>query len=97
MSLNAILVIVGALLILVGLAKAGQSGGFRLSNFGINFGGGARFSWRRAAFPGSAALASPASPWLMRCQIRGRPCRHRSDVIAHKAAAKRLLAEQCPH
>jgi hypothetical protein len=39
MSLNAILVIVGALLILVGLAKAGQSGGFSLSNFGINFGG----------------------------------------------------------
>jgi hypothetical protein len=39
MSLNAILVIVGALLFLVGLAKAGQSGGFSLSNFGINFGG----------------------------------------------------------
>lgn len=40
MSLNAILVIVGAVLILVGLAKAGQSGGFSLSNIiGINFGG----------------------------------------------------------
>jgi hypothetical protein len=39
MSVNAILVIVGALLILVGLAKAGQSGGFSLSNIGINFGG----------------------------------------------------------
>jgi hypothetical protein len=38
MSVNAILVIVGALLILVGLAKAGQSGGFSLSNIGINFG-----------------------------------------------------------
>jgi hypothetical protein len=38
MSLNAILVIVGAVLILVGLAKAGQSGGFSLSNIGINFG-----------------------------------------------------------
>jgi hypothetical protein len=39
MSSNTILVIVGAVLILVGLAKAGQSGGFSLSNFGINFGG----------------------------------------------------------
>ena len=39
MSVNAILVIVGAVLILVGLAKAGQSGGFSLSNIGINFGG----------------------------------------------------------
>jgi hypothetical protein len=41
MSVNTILVVVGAVLILVGLAKAGQgqSGGFRLSNFGINFGG----------------------------------------------------------
>ena len=38
MSANAILVIVGAVLILVGLAKAGQSGGFSLSNIGINFG-----------------------------------------------------------
>jgi hypothetical protein len=38
MSVNAILVIVGAVLILVGLAKAGQSGGFSLSNIGINFG-----------------------------------------------------------
>lgn len=38
MSLNAILVVVGAVLILVGLAKAGQSGGFSLSNIGINFG-----------------------------------------------------------
>jgi hypothetical protein len=39
MSVNAILVIVGAVLILVGLTKAGQSGGFSLSNIGINFGG----------------------------------------------------------
>jgi hypothetical protein len=39
MSVNAVLVIVGAVLILVGLAKAGQSGGFGLSNIGINFGG----------------------------------------------------------
>lgn len=39
MSVNAILVIVGAVLILVGLAKAGQSGGMSLSNIGINFGG----------------------------------------------------------
>ena len=39
MSVNTILVIVGAVLILVGLAKAGQSGGFSLSNIGINFGG----------------------------------------------------------
>jgi hypothetical protein len=39
MSVNTILVIVGAVLILVGLAKAGRSGGFSLSNFGINFGG----------------------------------------------------------
>ena len=39
MSVNAILVIVGAVLVVVGLAKAGQSGGFSLSNFGINFGG----------------------------------------------------------
>jgi hypothetical protein len=38
MSVNVTLVIVGAVLILVGLAKAGQSGGFRLSNIGINFG-----------------------------------------------------------
>lgn len=39
MSVNAILVIVGALLVLVGLAKVGQSGGFSLSTIGINFGG----------------------------------------------------------
>jgi hypothetical protein len=39
MTENTILVIIGALLILVGLAKAGQSGGFSLSNLGINFGG----------------------------------------------------------
>jgi hypothetical protein len=39
MSVNTILVILGALLIVVGLAKAGQSGGLSLSNFGINFGG----------------------------------------------------------
>jgi hypothetical protein len=39
MSVNTILVVVGAVLIIVGLAKAGQSGGFGLSNFGINFGG----------------------------------------------------------
>jgi hypothetical protein len=39
MSVNAILVVAGAVLILVGLAKAGQSGGFTLSNLGINFGG----------------------------------------------------------
>jgi uncharacterized membrane protein len=38
MSVNAVLVIVGAVLILLGLAKAGQSGGFRLRNIGINFG-----------------------------------------------------------
>jgi hypothetical protein len=38
MSVNVILVIVGAVLILVGLAKAGQSGGFSLSNIGINVG-----------------------------------------------------------
>jgi hypothetical protein len=39
MSVNVILVIVGAVLIIVGLAKAGQSGGFSLSNIGINVGG----------------------------------------------------------
>jgi hypothetical protein len=39
MSSNTILVVIGGVLILVGLAKAGQSGGFNLSNFGINFGG----------------------------------------------------------
>jgi hypothetical protein len=39
MSVNTILVIIGALLIIVGLAKAGQSGGLNLSNIGINFGG----------------------------------------------------------
>ena len=39
MSANTILVIIGAVLVVVGLAKAGQSGGFGLSNFGINFGG----------------------------------------------------------
>jgi hypothetical protein len=39
MSVNVILIIVGIVLMLVGLAKAGQSGGFNLSNFGINFGG----------------------------------------------------------
>ncbi|WP_315718634.1 MULTISPECIES: hypothetical protein [unclassified Bradyrhizobium] len=39
MSVNVILVIVGVVLILVGLAKAGQSAGFSLSNIGINFGG----------------------------------------------------------
>ena len=41
MSTNVILIIVGAVLFLAGLAKMGssQSGGFSLSNFGINFGG----------------------------------------------------------
>jgi hypothetical protein len=39
MSMNTILVIVGAVLIAVGLAKAGQRGGLGLRNFGINFGG----------------------------------------------------------
>lgn len=39
MSVNTILVVIGAVLILVGLAKAGRSGGFSLRNFGINFGG----------------------------------------------------------
>ena len=38
MSTNAILVIVGAGLIVVGLARAGQRGGFNLSNVGINLG-----------------------------------------------------------
>ena len=38
MSVNTILVVVGAVLILVGLAKAAQSGGLGLSNIGINFG-----------------------------------------------------------
>jgi hypothetical protein len=38
MSVNVILVIVGAVLILVGLAEAGQSGGLSLSNIAINFG-----------------------------------------------------------
>jgi hypothetical protein len=38
MSANAILVVVGALLIVIGLVKAGQSGGFGLSNIGINLG-----------------------------------------------------------
>lgn len=37
MSANAILVIIGAMLILVGLAKASRSGGFSLSNLGFNF------------------------------------------------------------
>ena len=37
MSANAILVIVGAVLILVGLAKASRSGDFSLSNLGFNF------------------------------------------------------------
>jgi hypothetical protein len=39
MSTNVILVIVGIVLILVGLGKLGRSGGFDLSNFGINIGG----------------------------------------------------------
>jgi hypothetical protein len=39
MSVNAVLVIVPAALILVELAKEGQSGGFSLSNIGTNFGG----------------------------------------------------------
>src|ERR1700681_4289410 len=39
MSVNAILVVVGTVLILVGLTKVGQSGGLSLSNIGINFGG----------------------------------------------------------
>jgi hypothetical protein len=38
-SANTILVIVGAVLIMVGLAKTGQRGGLSLRNFGINFGG----------------------------------------------------------
>ncbi len=41
MSLSALLIILGAILFLAGLAKLGsrQSGGFKLSNFGIFFGG----------------------------------------------------------
>jgi hypothetical protein len=39
MSTNVILVIVGIVLFLLGLAKLGRSGGFNLSNFGINIGG----------------------------------------------------------
>jgi hypothetical protein len=39
MSTNVILVIVGIVLFLLGLGKLGRSGGFNLSNFGINFGG----------------------------------------------------------
>jgi len=41
MSTNLILIVVGVVLILAGLAKLGssQSGGFNLSNFGINIGG----------------------------------------------------------
>jgi hypothetical protein len=40
MSTNAILIVVGAVLFLAGLAKLGssQSGGFNLGNFGINIG-----------------------------------------------------------
>ena len=41
MSTNLVLIVVGVVLILAGLAKLGssQSGGFNLSNFGINIGG----------------------------------------------------------
>jgi len=41
MSTNVVLIVVGAVLFLAGLAKFGrsQSGGFNLSNFGINIGG----------------------------------------------------------
>jgi hypothetical protein len=39
MSLSSVLLVVGAVLIFVGLAKAGRSGGFRLSNIGITLGG----------------------------------------------------------
>jgi hypothetical protein len=39
MSTNVILVIVGIVLFLLGLAKLGRSGGFNLSNFGITIGG----------------------------------------------------------
>jgi hypothetical protein len=40
MSTNVILIVVGAILFLAGLAKLGgsQSGGFNLRNFGINIG-----------------------------------------------------------
>jgi hypothetical protein len=40
MSANVLLIIVGSVLFFLGLAKigSGQSGGFNLSNFGINFG-----------------------------------------------------------
>jgi hypothetical protein len=38
MPVNVIMVIVGAVLILIGLAKWGKSSGFTLSNIGINFG-----------------------------------------------------------
>jgi hypothetical protein len=41
MSTNVLLILVGAVLFLAGLAKLGsnQSGGFNLSNIGINIGG----------------------------------------------------------
>jgi hypothetical protein len=39
MSTNVILVIVGIVFFLLGLAKLGRSGGFNLSNFGITIGG----------------------------------------------------------
>lgn len=38
MSINVVLIIVGAVLLLVGLAKSGQRGGLSLRNLGINFG-----------------------------------------------------------
>ena len=59
MSINAILIIVGAVLIIVGLAKAGQSGGFGLRNFGMNFGGTTTGRTRSATLRRSRKGPSP--------------------------------------
>ena len=42
MSPNAILIVIGAVIFAIGLVKlrAGQTGGFNLSNFGLNIGSG---------------------------------------------------------
>ena len=60
MSASVVMMIVGVVLFLAGLAKLGsrQSGGFSLSNFGINFGGSVTQTNRVGdVTPGAAAAA----------------------------------------
>lgn len=72
MSTNVILIIAGAIIFLVGLAKMGssQSGGFSLKNFGITFGGSMEQS-NKVGNVTPPAPEKPAKPDLTGLAIAG--------------------------